>query len=122
MSATAFHQEKVVNGVLSYRKNPKDGWAPFTSEELTEKIDTILWSFQKESADTTQERDKAITSAINTERDRILSIVDAEPEPGTPLPEEQKIIEGIPRIELGNLIVRAVKKSLHIAIIKQIPK
>jgi len=118
MSTTKFHQEKIVNGILSYRKNPKDAWTPYTGEELTGKINTIAEASQLELADTTRDNTSAVTTAINNEKARILAIVDAEPEPGTPLPEELKIIDTIPRVELGNLIVRATKKSIRQAILK----
>jgi hypothetical protein len=118
MSTTKFHQEKIVNGILSYRKNPKDAWTPYTGEELTGKINTIAEASQLELADTTRDNTSAVTTAINNEKARILAIVDAEPEPGTPLPEELKIIDTIPKVELGNLIVRATKKSIRQAILK----
>jgi len=36
-----FYQEKVINGVLSYRSDPDGNWTPFTQEELTNTIEAL---------------------------------------------------------------------------------
>ena len=123
--SVGFHQEKIIDGVLSYRKRPQDGWTAMTSQELTEKIDTLLYALQKESVRIEEDLRKTHTEELVNakklilaeERKRIVSIIETEEElvgspPAEWKPAEWKAFVRMDRVDLCRLVVRATKESI----------
>jgi hypothetical protein len=114
-----FYQEKIINGVLSYRRQPQDGWTPMTAQELTEKIDTLLAAFLKESENIEKDLRKIQTDEIMNakkailveEHKRIDAILDqADLLQDAPDPYTVSWLESVPRVVLCRIVAREVTR------------
>ena len=114
-----FLQEKIIDGILSYRHTPTASWQPYTSEKLSEKYQELqeqqtgAVSLKEMAREVEAAVKVAVAAAIVETSKKILAVITTEDELSEEPPLEVKqAFEGMDRIALARVVVKVTKNAI----------